>query len=82
MIIQKIVIRIAEKFFLELESEENKLGSFKYFFKVLKKRALSEVAGVNGSMHMREGTKRNMNVLFSLIMQKEESQRAIKQKLL
>ena len=63
-------------FFNELETVEDKLGCCKYFLKVLKKRALSDSS--SSSMHMNEGSKRNMNLLFSLIMQKDESEREIK----
>jgi len=53
-----------------LTTDEDKLGCCQYLLRVLKKRALSD--SVSSSLHMSEGTKRNMNKLFGVFMRKNE----------
>lgn len=57
-------------YFEHLNTDEDKIGCCKYLLKVLKKRALSD--SVSSSLHMSEGTKRNVNKLFNTFMRKED----------
>ena len=59
-------------YFEHLITDEDKLGCCKYLLKVLRKRALSD--SVSSSLHMSEGTKRNVNKLFTAFMRKEDKQ--------
>lgn len=72
LLIQKIVVSIVASYFEHLVTDEDKLGCCQYLLKVLRKRALSD--SVTSSLHMSEGTKRNVNKLFCTYMRKDDRQ--------
>ena len=67
--IQKIVIQVTKNF-SDLLSSDEIYKNCVYLFRVLKKRAINDLQIT--SMHMQEGTKQNMNKLFSVVMGKED----------
>lgn len=76
LLIQKNVIAIVAEYFEVLPTDEDRLATCKYFLRVLKKRALSD--SVASSVHMTEGTKRHLNLLFRVLVAKVEIQQSLK----
>lgn len=72
--VQKIVNQLVKKF-SELMSHNETVACCEYFFKVLKKKAISD--GYNTSIHMLDGTKQNMKKLFAHVMRKPEHEELV-----
>ena len=67
LLIQKIAITAFGDYFDLIKPDEDRIACYKYFFRVLKKRALSD--STTSSLHMSEGTKLNLNELVKVGMQ-------------